>query len=130
MNVIIPQLDGNIRHFTLLGSVVDDQLGLHALKCHHEEDQATRGLTPILIICVDERALLGMEGVLDCPGGMILQNEVEGPTDLPETNLVSIHVAQVSGLIWIYGIKLHVIGLSEGGSFVAHKKPKEGADLI
>ena len=40
------------------------------------------------------------------------------PADLPETDIVSIHEAEVSGLIRIGGVELHVGGLGEGGRFV------------
>ena len=119
-----------VLHFNHLDSVIDDQLGLHDLKCHHEEDQATSDLPPISIICVDELALLGLKGVLSCPGDMIIQSEVEGPTELLDVDLVLIHEAKVYGLVWINDIKLHVRGLGEGGCFVAHKLPGEGTDLI
>ena len=61
---------------------------------------------------------------------MVLQNEVKVPAGIPETDIVSIHEAEVSGLIRIGGVELHVGGLGEGGRFVAHKQPGEGADLI
>ena len=52
-NAILTQIDGQVLHLPLLGLVVDYQQGLHYLKCHHEEDQATRDFSPIAIICVD-----------------------------------------------------------------------------
>ena len=61
---------------------------------------------------------------------MILQNEVEVPAELPETYLVSIHEAKFSGLVCIDVVKLRVGGLGEGGSFVDHKPPGEGTNLI
>ena len=129
-NIVLARLNVYIFHFTLLGSVIGEQMGLHDLKCHHEEGQATRDLPLRAVIYVDELALLGLEGVVACPGDTILQNEVEGSTDLSEADLVSIHDAEVSGLIRVDGINLHVRGLGEGGRFVAHKPPGEGADLI
>ena len=87
-------------------------------------------MPPRAIIFVDELALLGMEVVLSCTGDMIIQNEVKGPTELSETDLVLIHKAKVSGLVRIDGINIHVGGLDEGGLFVVHKPPREGADLI
>ena len=61
---------------------------------------------------------------------MILQDEVEGSTELFEEDLVSIHEAEVSGLVQVDGVNLHVGGLREVGRFVAYKSPGEGADLI
>ena len=61
---------------------------------------------------------------------MILQNEVEGPTELLETDLVLFHEAYVSGLVRVNGVNIHVGGLGEVGHFVAHKPPVEGAELI
>ena len=61
---------------------------------------------------------------------MVLQNEMKGPNELPETNLVFIHEANVASLVQINGIELHVSGRGVGGYFVAHKPPGEGADLI
>ena len=55
---------------------------------------------------------------------------MKGPAKLPETNLVSIHEAKVTSLVWIDGVELHVGGLGEGGIFVAHKAPGEGTYLI
>ena len=78
-DVILARFDGQVLHFTVLGSVVDDQLGLHDLKCHHEDYQATRDLPPRLIICVNELDLIELEGVVAFIGGMIIQNELEGP---------------------------------------------------
>ena len=63
-----------ILHFPLLGSVINDQMRLHDLKCHHEEGQATRDLPPISVIYLYELALLRLEGVVACPGDMIIQN--------------------------------------------------------
>ena len=39
--------------------------------------------------------------------------KVEGSTELSEADLVLIHEAKVSGLIWVDGINLHVGGLDE-----------------
>ena len=61
---------------------------------------------------------------------MVLQNEMKGPNELPETNLVFIHEANVASLVQINGIELHVSGRGVGGYFVAHKPPEEGMDLI
>ena len=41
-----------------------------------------------------------------------------------------IHKADVTGLVLIDGVDLHVGGIGEGGYFVAHKPPEEGMDLI
>ena len=71
-----------------------------------------------------------MKGVVACPGDIIIQYEVEGSTEMLEADLLSIHEAEVSGLVWVKVINLHVGGLGEGGRFVAHKTPGEGADLI
>ena len=49
---------------------------------------------------------------------------------MSEAGLVLIHQAYVFGLIRVNGINLHVGGLGEGGRFVAHKTPGEGADFI
>ena len=38
---------------------------------------------------------------------------MEGSTDLSEEDIVSIHKADVSGLVWVGGIGLHVRGLGE-----------------
>ena len=93
------------------------------MKFHQEEDQATHDFPPREIICVDEISLLGLEFVVDCPGDMIIQNEGKGLTELPGTDIVWIHEAEVSGLIWIDAIELFISGLGEGGHFVAHKPP-------
>ena len=60
----------------------------------------------------------------------MIQNEVEGSTELSEADLVSIHEAKVSGLFWVDGINFHIGGHGEGGCFVAHKLTRKGADLI
>ena len=36
--IVLSQIDGQVLHVTLFGSAVDDQLGLHDLKFHHEKD--------------------------------------------------------------------------------------------
>ena len=61
---------------------------------------------------------------------MVLHNKMKIPTKLPETSFVSIHEANVTGLVWIDYIEIHVGGISEGGNSVAHKPPREGTDLI
>ena len=61
---------------------------------------------------------------------MILQDELEGSAELSEADIVSIHEAEVCVLVRVDGVNLHVGGLGEGGRFVAHKPPGEGADLI
>ena len=99
MDFVRVQLNGQILHFPLLCLVIDDQLGLRDLKCHHEEGQATRDLSPRAVICVYELALLGLKGVVACPRDIILQDEVEGSTELSEANLLSIHKNEVSGLV-------------------------------
>ena len=86
--IVLKQLDVQILHSNHLGSVVNDHMGIHDLKCHHEEDQATRDLPPRAIIYVDELALIGLKIVVSCPGDIILQDEVDFPADLPETYLV------------------------------------------
>ena len=102
-----------ILHFSILVLGINDQLGIHDLKRHHEEGQATRDLPPRGVICVDELALLVLKGVVDFPGGIILQDEEEGSTKLSEADLVSIDKAEVYGLVWFNGINLHVGGLDE-----------------
>ena len=129
-NVIFARLDGQVLHLPLLGSVVDDHLRLHDRKRHHKKDQATRDLPPRSIICIDELALLGMEEFLACTRDTVLQNEVKAPNKLPETNIVSIHEVEVTSLVQINSVELHVSGLGEGGIFVAHKPPGEGTDLV
>ena len=81
-------------------------------------------------MCVYGISLLGLKGVLACPGEMIIQNEVEDFTELSEADLLSIHEAKVSSLVWVDGVNIHVRGLGEGGNSVAHKPPREGVDLI
>ena len=49
---------------------------------------------------------------------------------LLETNLVSIHEDEVTVLVQINGVELHVGVLGEGGHFIAHKPPGEGMDLV
>ena len=61
---------------------------------------------------------------------MALQNQMKVPTNLPETNIVSVHEAEVTGLVRIDVVELHIGGLVEGGHFVAHKPPREVTDLI
>ena len=113
MDIVLTRLDGQAPHFPLFGSVIDDQLGLHDLKRHHEEGQATRDLPPIAVICVDELALIRLKGVVACPGDIILQDEVEGSTELLGADLVLIHKAEVYSLAKIYSINLHVRILGE-----------------
>ena len=122
-NIILAQINGWVLHLPLLVLVVDDQLKLHDLKRHHTKDQATRDLTPGAIIFIDELTFLDMEVVMACPIYMVLQNEMKFPVKLLETNLLSIHEAEVTGLVWIDGVGLHASGLGEGGRFVAHKSP-------
>ena len=110
--------------------LIDDLLGIHDLKRHHEEGQATRDMPPRAFICVYELALLGLKGVVDCPGDMILQDEVEGSTEMSVVDLVLIHKAKVPGLIQVDGVNINARGLGKGGRFVAHKTPTEDADLI
>ena len=98
-------------------------MGLHEFKSHHEEGQATRDMTPIAVICVGELTLIGLKVVVACLIYIVIQYEVEGSTEMLEANLVSIYEAEVSGLVWVNGINLHVRGLGEGGRFVAHKSP-------
>ena len=64
-----------------------------------------------------------MKGAADFPGDVILQNEVEGSTELSESDLVSIHKAKVSRFIWVDGVNIDVRGLDESGCFAAHKPP-------
>ena len=71
-----------------------------------------------------------MKAVIDFPGDMILQDEVKGCTELFDEDLVSIHEAEVSGLVRVYCVNLCIRKLGEGGCFVAHKPPGKGADLI
>ena len=120
-DVVIPQIDGNILHLPLFGLVIDDQLGIHNLKQHHEEGQYTRDLSPRAVISVYELALFGMKGVLACPVDMILQDEMEGSTNMLAVDLVSIQEAEVSVLVCVDGVNLHVGGLGEGGRFIAHR---------
>ena len=108
--------------------MINDQLGIHDLKCNHEEGQYTHDLPPRAVICVAELALLRLKGVVAFPVDMILQDEVEGSTELLEADLLSIDEAEVSGLVWVDGVNLRVGGLGEGGFFVAHKPPREVAD--
>ena len=79
--------------------MIDDQLGLHDLKRHHEEGQYTRDLPLRAVICVDELALLGMKGFVACSGDMILQYELEGSAELLEADLVSIYEGEISCLV-------------------------------
>ena len=109
--------------------MIYDQVGLHEFKSHHEESQATRDMTPIAVICVGELALLRLKVVVACLIDIVIKYEVEGSTEMLEANLVSIYEAEVSGLVWVNGINIHVRGLGEGGRIVAHKTPGEGADL-
>ena len=44
---------------------------------------------------------------------MILQDEVEGSTELLEANIVLILKTVVSGLVWVDGVNIHVGGLGE-----------------
>ena len=110
--------------------MVHDHLGINYLKRHHKKDQATRDLPPVAIICIYELSLLGMEVVVSCTRYMVLYNEMKGPAKLPETICVSIHEAKVTSLVWIDGVELHVVGLGEGGRFMAQKLPREGTDLV
>ena len=71
-----------------------------------------------------------MKGVVACPGYMILQYEVKVSTELSDLFLLSIHDAEYSGIVQVDGVNIHVVVLGEGGCFVAHKPPREGADLI
>ena len=107
-NVFLARLDGQVLHILLLGLVVDDQLRLHELKRYHEEGQVTRDMPPRAIICVDEIYILGLKGVVAYPVDMIIQDKVGGSTELSKADLVLIHEAKVSGLIWVDGINLHV----------------------
>ena len=52
------------------------------------------------------------------------------PVKLPETNIVSIHEAEVTGLVRIDGVELHVGGCGEVGHLFSHKLTREGTDLI
>ena len=110
--------------------MIYDQLGLHGLNRHDKKGKATHDMSPRAVICVDELALLRLKGVESCPGDTILQDEVEGSTELLEADLLLFHEAEVSGLVQVDGVDLHVGGLGEVGRFVAHKPPGEGADLI
>ena len=87
-------------------------------------------LPPRAVICVYEIALLGLKGVVARTDELILQDEAEGSNEILEADNISIYEAEVSGLVQVDGINLNVIGLGEGGSFVAHKPPREGANLI
>ena len=87
-------------------------------------------MPPIAFICVYEIAFIRMKGVISCLGDMIIQDEVEGSTELSEADLVSIHESEVSGLVRINGVNLHVGGFGEGGRFVAHKPPGEFTELV
>ena len=120
-DIVLSRLDGQILHLPLFGSAINDQLGIHNLKQHHEEGQYTRDLPPRGVISVYELALFGMKGVLACPVDMILQDEMEGSTNMLEADLVSIQEAEVSVLVCVDGVNLHVGGLGEGGRFIAHK---------
>ena len=55
---------------------------------------------------------------------------MKGPANLLETNLVSIHEAEVTSFVCINDVELHVGELGEGGCFVYHKPPGEGMYLI
>ena len=66
---------------------------------------------------------MGMEVIVDFPRDMVLQKEMKGPAKMPETNIVSIHEAEVTGLVRIDVVELHVGELGEGGRFVSHKPP-------
>ena len=110
--------------------MIDYQLRLHELKRYHEEGQVTRGMPPRAIICVDEIYILGLKGVVAYPVDMIIQDKVGGSTELSKADLVLIHEAEVSGLIWVDSVNIHVGGLGEGGRLVSHKPPVEGMDLI
>ena len=55
---------------------------------------------------------------------------MEGSTELSEADLLSIYEAEVSSIVRVDGVNLHVGGIGEGGRFVANKPPGEGADLI
>ena len=55
---------------------------------------------------------------------------MKGPAKLTETNILQIHEAEVTGVIQIDGVEIHVGGIGEGGCFVAHKTRGEGTDLI
>ena len=70
-----------------------------------------------MIICIYELDIIRMEGVVDCPRDMVLQNEMKYPSELPEKNIVSIQKAKVTGLIRIDGVEIHVGGHGEGGRF-------------
>ena len=129
-NIILARINVQVLYLPLLELVVDEQLWIHDLKCHHEKNQATHDLPPGAIICIDELYIIGMEGVVACTRYMVLQNETKFPTELLETNLVSIRKAKVTGLVRINGVDLHVGGSGEVGNFVAHKPPGEGTDLI
>ena len=50
--IILSRLDGQDLHLSLLGLVVNEKLGIHDMKFHHEKDQATRDLQPGAIICI------------------------------------------------------------------------------
>ena len=129
-NVVIAQLDRHILHFPLLGLVINDQLGIDDLKCHHEEGQYKCDMLPRAFICVDEMFLLGIEVVTACPGDIILQYEVEGSNELSEVDLVSINEAKVYVIFRVNDVNIHVIQLGEGGRFSAHKPSGEGTELI
>ena len=79
--------------------MIYEQLGLHDLKCHHEEGQSTHDLTPRAVIYVYELSLLGLKIVDSCTGDMIHKYPVEGSTELSKADLVLIHEAEVSGLV-------------------------------
>ena len=61
---------------------------------------------------------------------MIIHYEVEGSKELLGADLVAIHEAEVSVLVWVYGVNLRVLVLGEGTRFIACKPPREEAYLI
>ena len=110
--------------------LIYDKLRLHYIKAHLQQDNPARNLPSRDLVLIKVNALLGDQGHVTNTNKMILEDEIEDVAELPQSDLLLIDKANVSGYIGVDCIELHIRGDRTGGTVITHEPPQIVSNLL
>ena len=109
---------------------MDDKLRLHDVKPHLQQDNPARNVPSRDLVFVQVNALLGDQGRVATADKMILEDEVEDASELPQSDILLINKADVSGYVGVYCLDLHICGDRQVVTFITHEPPQIFSNLL
>ena len=89
---------------------MNENLRLHDVNPHLQQGNPVHNIISIDLVFVQVNALLGYQGRVATADKMILEDEVEDASELPQSDILLIKKAEVYGYVGVDFLDLHICG--------------------